>query len=118
MAAVAMTLWEEEEEGGVGGGGLGQVQSRSEPTLTPPSTRMVETSNICRSCYLYLYSNKVYGRPILMRNNVEHYKVFCINYDESRGRKEGGGWRLLVRGETAGQVWPRVLNVLVAGWFL
>ena len=46
MAAVAMTLWEEEEEEG-GGGGFGQVQMRSEPAFTPPSTRIVETSSTC-----------------------------------------------------------------------
>ena len=44
-----------------------------------------------------------------MRNNVEHYKVFCINYEreESRESKKvaaGGNGRA----ETAGQVWPQV----------
>ena len=47
------------------------------------------------SAQLYLYSNKEW-RPILIRKNVEHYKVFCINYYERRARGEvaaGGNGR-------------------------
>ena len=97
-------------EGGRGGW-LGQVQMRSEPTLTPPSTLMVETSNICRSWYLYLYANIVW-RPVLMRNNVEHYqhyKVFSFNYDGTRA------WKEVAAGGNGRNCWSsltRPLNVL------